>query len=471
MQGTESVVASPSQTTNVDSSVVSSSRAGYLPIPLKHIPITVLNQMPIYLRARPGSENVAHTGEAFSLYASGVVPFTEVDRRRLQDNRVRFIYVRTADQPRLQRQLETCLAAVAADPETPTAEASALIYETSYELINEALSEPGLQSLSGSLKEVSHAVSTFVLHHKNAFSHLFATARHDFYTATHLVNVATWMVPLAYQLGHQDKDELTAIGQAGLLHDVGKTRIPPEIISKPGKLTPEEFAQVQRHTTFGGEMVRWANEFSELVCTVALQHHERQDGSGYPNGLAAATIHPVSKICAVADSFDAMTALRPYKDRALTVPEAMAILQSETPSKYDRKVVEAWISLIQPEGSTKKDPPASDAERRTHTRYPFRCPARVVELDGARDGALAPSPVQVVTHSLSRSGIGLCSAGPIRRGRRVRIQLKVRTATRECLEGIVVRCRAMAGGSFDLGVMFTQQSAELTAMRAGADDR
>lgn len=471
MQGMQSFVANPPPAANAESIAASSSRAGYLPIPLQHIPISVLNQMPIYLRARPGTEGVVQTQDTYSLYASGVVPFTEIDRRRLQDNRVRFIYVRTADQPRIQRQLETCLAAVAADPETPTAEASALIYETSYELIDEALSEPGLQSLSGSLKQVSHAVSTFVLHHKNAFAHLFAIARHDFYTATHLVNVATWMVPLAYQLGHHDNDELTAIGQAGLLHDVGKSRIPPEIIAKPGKLTPDEYAQVQRHTTLGGEIVRSANEFSELVAAVALQHHERQDGSGYPNGLAAATIHPISKICAVADSFDAMTALRPYKDRALTIPEAMAILQSETPSKYDPKVVEAWIGLIRPDGGVQKDPPASDSDRRTHTRYPFRCPARVVELDWARDGALAPSPVTMVTHSLSRSGIGLCSPVPIRRGRRVRIQLKVRAATRECLEGIVVRCRAMTGGSFDIGVIFARQSAELTAMRAGTDDR
>jgi len=471
MQGAESVVVNPSPAANAEGSPVSSSRAGYLPIPLKHIPITVLNQMPIYLKARPGSENAVQTGDAFSLYASGVVPFTELDRRRLQDNRVRFIYVRTSDQPRLQRQLEKCLAAVAADPETPTPEASALIYETSYELIHEALSEPGLESLSGSLKEVSHAVSTFVLHHKDAFSHLFATARHDFYTATHLVNVATWMVPLAYQLGHQDKDELTAIGQAGLLHDVGKTRIPPEIIAKPGKLSPDEFAQVQRHATLGGEMVRSAGEFCELVSTVALQHHERQDGSGYPYGLSAGTIHRISRICAVADSFDAMTALRPYKDRALTVPEAMSILQSETPSKYDAEVVEAWIGLIQPEGSRPKEAPESDANRRGHARYTFRCPARVIELDWTREGGGTPSPVLMVTHSLSRSGIGLCSPVPIRRGRRIRIQLKVRTAAREHLEGTVVRCQALSGGSFDIGVMFTQQSADLTAMRAGSDGR
>jgi len=451
---------------------VSSSRAGFLPIPLKHAPLSILNTTPIYLKARPAADGTVHFGETFSLYSSGVVSFTELDRTRLQDNHVRFVYVRIADQPKFQRQLEQCLAAVAADPDTPGQEASALIYETSYELVNEALSDPGLQSVSSSLRSVSHAVATFVLHQKKAFSHLFATARHDFYTATHLVNVATWMVPLAYQLGYRDPEELAVIGQAGLLHDIGKTRIPPEIIRKAGKLTADESAQMRQHTTRGDEMVRSVAGFSELVATVALQHHERQDGSGYPNGLVGSAIHPISKICAVADSFDAMTALRPYKDRALTVSEAMAILQSETPSKYDPQVVESWIALIPPpERSAKEDSSAAEPNRRAHRRYPFRCPACVIELDPARDGALAPSPVQMVTHSLSRSGIGLRSVVPIRRGRRIRIQLKVRTAARDCLDGIVVRCRAMVGGSFDIGVKFTRQSAELTALRAGADDR
>ncbi|MBN1513075.1 MAG: HD domain-containing protein [Phycisphaerae bacterium] len=446
-----------------------SSRAGYLPIPLNHIPLHTLNEISVYLKARPGTEPAEDAGEKYSLYSSGVVPFTEADRTRLRQNGVRFIYVRMADQPKLQRQLEACLATMAADKKTPSEEAAALVYETSFELMNEVLADPTLSLCSDSVRNVCQAVSAFVINHRGAFSQLYSAARHDFYTATHLVNVATWMVPIAYEMGYRDDAELTRIGQAGLLHDVGKVRIAPEIIGKAGKLTDEEFAEIQRHAQFGYDIIKSAGWTDELICAVAQQHHERQDGSGYPEKRTGDEIHVVSRICAVADSFDAMTALRPYKDRALTVPEAMAILQSESPDKYDPDVVSALVRLTDPAAASAKEG-SSEVERRAQPRFAFRVPARVFLLNTSPLGPQEHSGFVAVTRDLSRVGLGLNAPRPLDQGQPIRVYLKVRAPGREHLDGVVARCRSLEDGSFEIGVQFIAESAELTNARAGGND-
>ena len=107
--------------------------------------------------------------------------------------------------------------------------------------MNEVLSDPDLQKYSAQIQGVSRAVTTLVLNDAQAFGHLFAAAHHDFYTATHMVNVATWMVPVSHALGYRDHDELCRICQAGLLHDLGKVRIPAEVLNKPEPLSEEDW--------------------------------------------------------------------------------------------------------------------------------------------------------------------------------------------------------------------------------------
>jgi HD-GYP domain-containing protein (c-di-GMP phosphodiesterase class II) len=471
MSAVEIDYSTQSADTNASSGAPPSIRSGFLPVPLHHMPLSVLNTIPVYVKARTTLNRSAVFANTYSLYTAGVVPFTEADRERLAGNGIRFVYVRVADQRRLQRALESCLASVAGDPQVPASEASALVYETSFGLMNEVLSDPTLRTAADPLKHVCEAISTLVVCHQNAFSHLFAAARHDFFTATHLVNVATWIVPLAYQLGCKDEAELIQIGQAGLLHDLGKVRVSSEVINKESELTDEERAEIRRHPAIGHELLTAADWCSELVATVALQHHERMDGSGYPHQLKGDAIHFVSRICAVADAFDAMTAVRPYKDRALSAAEALAILQSETPAKYDPQVMAAWFGLIAPESAAREQRKEPTEERRDYPRFHFRCPARVQVLSSGTVAPPEPVEFETTTHSLSRGGIGLRHACPLALGCRVRVYPRVRAWTREYLEGTVVRCRETSEGIYDIGVEFTPECRALTGRRAGEDDR
>jgi putative two-component system response regulator len=133
--------------------------------------------------------------------------------------------------------------------------------------------------------------------------------------------------------------------RAAPLHDLGKIGIPDQILLKPGKLTPEEFAIMQTHTTIGAALL--ANGRSDLVqmaeC-IALNHHERWDGGGYPRGLQGEQIPLVGRLVAVADAFDAMIHVRPYKP-AYPVADALAEIAAQSGRQFDPQLVSAFLAL------------------------------------------------------------------------------------------------------------------------------
>jgi HD-GYP domain-containing protein (c-di-GMP phosphodiesterase class II) len=155
----------------------------------------------------------------------------------------------------------------------------------------------------------------------------------------HLMRVAEVTQLLAAHLGYENTD---LIYYASMLHDIGKLKVPYEIINKPGKLTVEEFEQVKLHTVYGYEMLSEANgEVMRLARLIAFEHHERWDGKGYPNGFRAEQISPVARIVSVADVFDALVNRRCYKP-AWSMQQAKDYVISGAGSQFDPKVVEVF---------------------------------------------------------------------------------------------------------------------------------
>ena len=150
----------------------------------------------------------------------------------------------------------------------------------------------------------------------------------DEYTFKHSVDVATISMVIGKKYGLKDRD-LHDLGIAGLLHDVGKSKIPNEVLNKPSKLTDEEFALMKRHSLYGFEILRDRHEFSERILHGVLQHHEKINGRGYPMGSSADKIHTFAKIIAVADVYDALVTERPYK-KAFPKGEAVEMIMAMT---------------------------------------------------------------------------------------------------------------------------------------------
>jgi putative two-component system response regulator len=168
-------------------------------------------------------------------------------------------------------------------------------------------------------------------------------------TGEHTRRVGGLSVAIAQRLGVPDP-WVELIRLAAPLHDLGKIAIPDSILGKPGKLTDEEFAVMRTHTTAGAEMLSGsAFALLEVAEQIALTHHEKWDGSGYPAGLAGDSIPIAGRVVAVADVFDALTHERPYK-AAWSTAEAVAEIGDQAGRHFDPQVAEAFLSLSREPG-------------------------------------------------------------------------------------------------------------------------
>lgn len=162
-------------------------------------------------------------------------------------------------------------------------------------------------------------------------------------TGQHIKRVSEYSRILATQLG-LDPERVETIRIASTMHDVGKLLIPSEILDKPGKLTDEEYAVIKTHTTMGGQLLENVEgEEMKMSRTIALQHHERFDGKGYPAQIQGDDISLEGRIVAVADVYDALTSRRSYKD-AWTEENAYAEIVKGRGTQFDPTVVDAFIA-------------------------------------------------------------------------------------------------------------------------------
>ncbi len=150
-----------------------------------------------------------------------------------------------------------------------------------------------------------------------------------------------------YQIGkalNLSKDELEELKLAGLLHDIGKVSVPDDILDKPAKLNPTEWVSMKEHTIHGYNILRAADEYSNLAL-YALTHHEKMDGTGYPNGLTRDEIPLFSRIIAVADAYEAMTSDRPYR-LALSKKQAIDELLAHSGTQFDEQITAVFIDQV-----------------------------------------------------------------------------------------------------------------------------
>jgi putative two-component system response regulator len=167
----------------------------------------------------------------------------------------------------------------------------------------------------------------------------------DSETGTHTMRMAQYSYSLALALD-MTPEECEVISTASSLHDVGKIGIPDRILQKPGKLTPEEWEIMKTHTTIGSELLAGSNsKFLKLGQEIALTHHEKWDGSGYPRGLKKEKIPLAGRICGLCDVFDALTSKRPYKE-PWPIDDALKEIKQGAGQHFDPKLVEFFFQIL-----------------------------------------------------------------------------------------------------------------------------
>ena len=168
---------------------------------------------------------------------------------------------------------------------------------------------------------------------------------HDSYTFSHSVNVAVLSAMLGSLRGYS-KSQLQSITLGGLLHDIGKIAVPPRILNKPGALTADEFKIIRCHPAEGRKILKeLQSPMASLLAIIACQHHEHIDGSGYPYHIKGKSIHPYSRITAIADVYDALTSVRPYK-KSYKPNIVYQMMMKNSPGHFDMELLRLFFDNV-----------------------------------------------------------------------------------------------------------------------------
>ncbi|MBP6599244.1 MAG: HD-GYP domain-containing protein [Giesbergeria sp.] len=194
------------------------------------------------------------------------------------------------------------------------------------------------------LHDMVDEIAESVARHPNALISLARLKSADDYTYMHSVAVCALMMALGKQIKLNDQQLRTA-GMAGLLHDLGKARIPLAVLNKPGKLTDEEFAIVRNHPAEGYRMLLMGGLQDAAVLDACLHHHEKIDGTGYPEKLNGSSISLIAKMAAICDVYDAITSDRPYK-RGWDPSESLRRMAEWSHAHFDTQLLQAFVKSL-----------------------------------------------------------------------------------------------------------------------------
>jgi HD-GYP domain-containing protein (c-di-GMP phosphodiesterase class II) len=280
-----------------------------------------------------------------TLYCSSEVALTEADLDRLMQRGFRSLYVTRNAYVELSDKLNSELDGILSN-EDVSAEERLAVLQTALALeIDAAFQMVNCDRFVSLSHTVARQINELIIGQAVLPRKLFEIMRHDFFTFTHVTNVASFVTLLAHELGVTDCAELEKITVGGLLHDIGKRFVPPSVLCKPGKLNEQEWRLIKAHPQRGYEDLCDREDITFGQLMMVYSHHERIDGKGYPVGLMGEEIHDWAKMLAVVDVFEALTGARPYRP-ALKPADALEYLEKNSGTQFDSEMARCWISAM-----------------------------------------------------------------------------------------------------------------------------
>ena len=222
-------------------------------------------------------------------------------------------------------------------------EKAEILRESSLALVEEIFENPNIENALDDSRELISDFVSFIDENPDGAAHLISLSTHDFYTFNHSLDVSVYSLGLGRAVGYSAED-LLELGRGALFHDIGKREVDVNIICKNGALDEIEWAQMQKHPTFGLQILS-QYDTSEAMKACCFEHHENFLGSGYPQGLSGEEIHPMARIIALTDTFDALTTQRSY-NVPMSPKEALTFITEKLGSKYDPELLKAMNSVL-----------------------------------------------------------------------------------------------------------------------------
>ncbi|MCB0379494.1 MAG: HD domain-containing protein [Bdellovibrionales bacterium] len=217
--------------------------------------------------------------------------------------------------------------------EVPAEIKAQILRESSLALVEEIYENPDVGKALADSKELIHGFVKFMEQEPEGMGHLISLSSHDFYTYNHSLDVGVYALGLGRLAGYSEV-ELEELGRGALFHDVGKKWVDVDIICKKGALDDVEWAQMKNHPEYGLQILNEYEDVSEAIKACCYEHHESFLGNGYPQELPGEEIHPMARIIAITDTYDALTTQRSY-NKPMTPKDAIDFMTTKLKDRYD----------------------------------------------------------------------------------------------------------------------------------------
>ena len=273
-------------------------------------------------------------------------PFTDEDLNRLLGKGIMSVYIHASNTEYYSRYLDDNLTDILGNPNMTVNEKAQFSHSVIAGIARVLFEQPKLE-ITQLFKSSISSVTDFVLKDEDAISELIRLTSYSFSLSTHSVNVGIFALGLAKMLlGKDPFHNMHEIAAGFFLHDIGKSMIPQSILQKAGPLTHNEWRSLKLHPTEGYKLLNQFKICNNDIKTIVMQHHERNNGRGYPYGLHEDEIHLYSKICSIADVFEALTSNRPYKKESKSSFSALLILRKEMAKEFDQHMFQQFVLLF-----------------------------------------------------------------------------------------------------------------------------
>lgn len=252
-------------------------------------------------------------------------------------------------QRQLQQELEETAGALSDEPRVSVTEEvtrARNLYRQATSLIRNLMEDVrlGKQVEMESLNPLAERMVQSAIRNPHALTSVSRIKTKDEYTFMHCVSVAGLMITFAREQGLSE-EQIQQVAIGGLVHDIGKIMVPDEVLNKPGRLDPEEFEIMRGHVTHSAEILQECVGISQTAVDVALLHHERMDGTGYPLGLKGEEIGLIGRMSAIVDVYDALTSVRVYKD-AWEPTHTLKKMLEWSPDHFSKELVQHFVRCL-----------------------------------------------------------------------------------------------------------------------------
>ncbi len=250
-------------------------------------------------------------------------------------------YVKETDRKKYKSYISTQLN----DEKLGIREKATILKESTFSLIEEMFENPDLKTALNNAKQAVDDIIGFMNSEDAAMSELLGLSSHDFYTYNHSLDVCIYSIGLGQVAGISDPELLKQLGRGGFFHDIGKRYVPTDVITKKGSLSDEEWEIMKLHPGYGLKILENFPEATDEIRACVYEHHENFLGNGYPQGLKGEDIHPLARIVAICDTYDALTTKRSYNE-PMSPTQALDLMTHKISARFEPALLRAFHETL-----------------------------------------------------------------------------------------------------------------------------